>query len=314
MSALRIAMGATERSALQRPSARFRSARAAFEAYLRSKGIGVGKVVLLPAYIGWSAREGSGVMDPVRAVGAAPRFYRMTRSLEIDIEHLREQLYATQPSALVVIHFFGWPDPAWREAITLAAEHGVPVMEDEAHSWLSDVVGGVCGRSGEASIFSTHKLLPSGDGGELVANARYAESERCAAFAEADVAAPCHRADYDLTAIAARRVANAETVLRFAHAMEGISPLRLTIPPGVIPQTLPVVVRNASRDSIYFAMNEAGFGGTSLYHTLIDEISGTEFPDAHWLARRIFNLPVHQDAATSDLPAMMTKLAELLAP
>jgi dTDP-4-amino-4,6-dideoxygalactose transaminase len=313
MTAPRIPMGATIAHARRRPSARFPSARAGFEAYLRARGVGEGDRVLLPAFIGWSAREGSGVMDPVRAVGATPVFHRMTRTLEIDLAHLGAQLDAERPSVLVLIHYFGWPDAAWREAAALAHERGIPVVEDEAHAWLSDLVGGSCGDVGEACLFSTHKLLPTGNGGELVANPQLPTEVRDRAFALADQSGACPRADYDLRAIAAVRRSNAILTLRLLDTVPGVEPLRPGIPDGVIPQTLPIVVHGRPRDGLYFAMNEAGFGCTSLYHTMVDVIDDSTFPDARWLARRIFNLPVHQDADPASVEALVAHLRVLLA-
>ena len=61
----------------------FARARDAFQALLTRAGVPASGDVLLPAYVGWSRKEGSGVFDPVRAVGSRCRFYRVTRSLRI---------------------------------------------------------------------------------------------------------------------------------------------------------------------------------------------------------------------------------------
>ena len=43
-------------------------------------------------------------------------------------------------------------------------------VEDCAHAWLSDVIGGVCGRKGKYSFYSLHKLLPLIEGGLEISN------------------------------------------------------------------------------------------------------------------------------------------------
>ena len=59
-------------------------------------------------------------------------------------------------------------------------------------------------------------------------------------------------------------------------------------------------------------MNAAGFGVVGLYHTLVSELGEAEFPDSHWIARRVLNLPVHQDATPGSLEAMVSELARAL--
>ena len=58
-------------------------------------------------------------------------------------------------------------------------------------------------------------------------------------------------------------------------------------------------------------MNAAGFGVVSLYHTLIDQIPRDEFPDSVELSRTILNLPVHHEADTDSLAALVAELDRL---
>jgi len=57
--------------------------------------------VLLPAFIGWSPREGSGVFDPVRASSARAVFYDLNPDLTVDLASLERALVA-QPGGLLV--------------------------------------------------------------------------------------------------------------------------------------------------------------------------------------------------------------------
>lgn len=86
---------------------------------------------------------------------------------------------------------------------------------------------------------------------------------------------------------------------------------------GELFQTLPIRIKGAGhqravRDAIYDKMNQKGFGVVSLYHTLIDAIDPSEFPQSHELACSILNLPVHQDIDPKSLPGMVEALAEAL--
>ena len=290
----------------RRPYVTFRNARTAFRAFLQACHLTSADQVLLPAFIGWSAREGSGVFDPVTGLGLAHCFYRMDERLTIDLEHLRQLFKDGRVKVLVIIHYFGYVDPGYREAVALAREHGACVLEDEAHALFTDLVGGISGRLGDAAIFSLHKMLPVADGGLLVAN-------RTGGFKLDGLTADGEQTmlpwEYDLKAIADRRVANAG---RLATLLEPhgdlLEPLRPVLTAGEIPQTYPVLIHGISRDTLYQRMNDAGYGVVTLYHTMIEPISRDEFPGAHALSRRILNLPVHQDTDGEELGHMVAAL------
>lgn len=295
-----------------RPALHFQSARDAFAAYLRSRQVGSEDTVLLPAYIGWSSREGSGVFDPVLSVGCRYTFYRMTADLRIDLDHVAFQLRAARPKVAVIIHYFGYPDPGLADFIQLAREHEAQVLEDEAHALLTDWVGGLTGRWGDAAIISLHKLLPVRDGGLLLLN-RSSRSLMDQIQPVSDAEPRYRLVDYDFAAIAAARRRNAAALTKLLAPLEGqVDPLFPSLPAGVAPQTLPVVIKRASRDELYFRLNAAGFGVVSLYHTLIDAISPADFPESHWLAKRIMNLPTHQDLDSELLPSLIAQLSRLL--
>jgi dTDP-4-amino-4,6-dideoxygalactose transaminase len=292
----------------ERPFRSFPSARAAFRHFLsRTCSLSQGGV-LLPGYIGFSPREGSGVFDPVRELGLPFSFYRMRDTLEIDIEDLKRRLDADRPRVMLVIHYFGYADPASEEVIRLAKDRGVLVLEDEAHAMLTDLVAGKTGRMGEAAIFSYHKMLPVETGGALVVNphgdGRWLEEV-------ADDGLVASPTAFDLAGMAALRRRNASHLAGALESLKGRVDLLWNLPEDTVPQTLPVIVRAVSRDRLYERMNERGFGVVSLYHTMVDVIAEDEHPEAHALARRIMNLPVHQEAEIGDLDAMVVELDRL---
>lgn len=287
----------------------YQSAREAFRSILFALQIGTGKV-LLPAFIGWSPREGSGVFDPIASLGLDYAFYPLDNRLRIDIESLSTSLASGSIRVLVIIHYFGYVDPNYHEAIRLAREHNVFVLEDEAHAMLSDIVGGICGRLGDACIYSFHKMLPVGAGGAAVIN--NSESELAGALAQAEPA-PLPLWDFDVQRIAERRHRNSVVLHEVIGQLgEAAVPLFGAPQPGEIPQTYPILILKTGRDRIYHDMNEAGFGVVSLYHTMISEISPSTFPAARNVAAHIMNLPVHQDVSEESLLAMIRKLAECL--
>src|ERR1035438_5623165 len=111
----------------------FQAGRNAFRAILNAVQLSNGKV-LLPAYIGWAPREGSGVFDPIASLHLEYSFYALDERLRIDIDSLRTELASGCVRVLVIIHYFGYVDPCYEEAVKIAREHDAFVLEDEAHA------------------------------------------------------------------------------------------------------------------------------------------------------------------------------------
>lgn len=309
MSIPAIPKGATNVEAYRRTVLPFPSAREAFRAYLHSLDFSNDAVVLLPAFIGWSPNEGSGVFDPVSSLGLRSVFYRLDTQLQIDLNYLETVFRSRKVRVFVIIHYFGYVDPSAREAIRMARSFGAQVLEDEAHAMLTDLVDGGSGRSGDASIFSLHKILPVKSGGMLVMNsAREIEKPN-------GVGCDSHAIvlSYDLAGIAQQRKRNAERVHHLAQTLEPwLEPLWGLPGAQETPQSYPAIIKATSRDDIYFKMNSMNLGVTSLYHTMIPEITMEQFPESHRVSQQILNLPVHQDASSDDIDHMMTTLASVL--
>ncbi len=287
----------------------FRNARTALGAFLKAAAPRPNDQVLLPAYIGWSVREGSGVFDPVQELGLRFSLYRVDPRLRINLDDLEGALRSQRVRILLLIHYFGYIDPSYQQAVALARRYGALILEDEAHAMLTDLIGGGSGRLGDACIFSFHKLLPVAIGGSLVLN-----------HTDVPLSVPpepeCSNSlpwCYDLVTIARRRRYNAERLHGLLEPLaEHLEPLWGPPGPGEVPQTYPVLVRNVSRDRLYFAMNEAGFGVVSLYHMMIKPIADGPYAESVELSRKIMNLPVHQDVEPEDLERLVSRLGECL--
>ena len=307
---------AVEYTRYWRPSFPFSSARRAFQVLLESLGMTSKDKILLPAYIGWSPKEGSGVFDPILLTGVSVDFYRMTRTLEIDIEDLESKLNQPDVKVLVLIHYFGFPDKNAMLAAELARRRGIPVLEDEAHAMYSDWVGGCCGRWGDFCILSLHKMLPFRDGGLLVINHPKDRPGLINRMGGSDYTAPLANSplEYDLAGISAKRCENYRTLMALIVPLcETFEPLRGQLPEGVVPQTFPIIVKKGSRDRLYHSLNAKGYGVVSLYHTLISQIDSEKYPDSHWLSQRVCNLPIHQDVTADALERMVSTMTELAA-
>ena len=292
---------------VRRECRHFPNARGAFKAVLRETARG-GKV-LLPSYIGYSAREGSGVFDPIEELALPYSFYTVNEKLEIDLDFLASALQRECPTVFVIVHYFGYTDPFYVEAVSMARRAGALIIEDEAHSMLTDLCGGCSGRLGDYSIFSVHKMLPVAIGGILLgAPGRPGALNRILSQTE-----PLSFWEFDLQSISKKRRENAQVLERLLTPLcEHVRPLWTELRDLQVPQTYPVVIRSASRDKLYHQMNTAGFGVVSLYHTLIPQVSTLEFPCSHQLSRTILNLPIHQETGPEQLEAMVACLGSFL--
>jgi hypothetical protein len=116
--------------------------------------------VLLPAAVP------AGVPGAVRAAGAEPRFYRVRGDLQPAYADLLRRA-DRDTDALVVVHYFGVPQPRTDDLLALADAAGVPVVEDNSHAALSRRNGRLLGTEGTVGFTSLHKTLPVPNGAVL---------------------------------------------------------------------------------------------------------------------------------------------------
>jgi dTDP-4-amino-4,6-dideoxygalactose transaminase len=259
--------------------------------------------LLLPSYIGWSPREGSGIFDSVLKSKVNFDFYTMSKDLHIDFEVLKNKLSKDKNQLVLLVHYFGFPDPKYSEITNWLLKNKIAFVEDCAHALYSDYIGGSCGRKGRFSFYSLHKMLPMETGGMYLSNSGESFNYN------SDLFFPVM--EYDLKSIYDIRRENYHKLQGLLKGIKGIKPLHPALPDGVCPQTFPVLVEK-DRDLIYSEMNKNGFGLVSLYHTMISEITPEVYPDSHFIAKHITNLPLHQEVDSSQFEDMITLLKKYI--
>ena len=301
---MRVGKGATDPKHFHHRALFYRAAREGFRDLLDHFLTDDRRDVLLPAFIGWSPREGSGVFDPVRASAARPVFYNLNPDLTVDLISLARALELHPGGMLVVLHYFGRTEPQMAAIRDLAERNDTLLVEDLAHGFYSWAIGGGAGRWGTVSLFSLHKMLPRGDGGMMV----YRDPAILTGQRETAPELARFLLDYDWASIAARRRANFEDIAeRLRVSPRNGSDFTFLWPEcatGDVPQTLPIRILRGDRDTVYHRMNADGFGMVSLYHTLIEEVRES-FPDLVALSRTIINFPVHQDVDPDAIEALV---------
>ena len=136
---------------------------AALDISLEALEIGPGDEVILPSFTIISC------LNHILRSGATPVFVDSRKdSWNIDSESVRNAI-STRTKAIIVVHIYGLPADI-DEVCLIAAEHGVPVIEDSAEAHGQHLQGKPLGSWGEISTFSfySNKLITTGEGGMVL--------------------------------------------------------------------------------------------------------------------------------------------------
>lgn len=279
-------------------------ARSAIELYLRNLEIPRLRV-LVPAYYGFSPRDGSGIWDPLARLGATTSHYRLDRHLTIDVSDLERKLESESPHVVIVVHYFGWPDPRVSQVVELTKRYAVRLLEDEAHSLLTCLARNGSGIFGEASAISINKSFNE-PGGLLIYN-------DCSEAAPAAGEFVSELTTLDLANEAGRRRRDAHQLM---DAITGsgapLKLLRTDLPSTVVPHNIPVLVPRYARQTVYETLNAAGFPVACLYYRLGPGIDPEHFIDSRWLSERLVNLPLKHPVADERLVEMINLLSRVV--
>ena len=278
------------------------SARAAMTHILSVKKATGPRGILLPAYIGLSKIEGSGVFDPVRKTGIAYAFYRVNERLMPDLDALEAQLKTGNFQLLFLIHYFGCPQVETDSFIRLCHRYEVRVIEDCAHTLLGGLSGKRLGTFGDYAIFSIHKNTATVDGGFYLDHRGDLPDVPQDENFRIDPASLEMFANTDVLGASQQRLRNYGKVSGWVGQLhgQGLALFFDRIPEGAVPLNCPVIVADGKREALYFKLVENDIFPTALYHTLIPEISRAEFPQSHHVANNILNLPTHADISDAD--------------
>lgn len=260
--------------------------------------------IYIPGYIGWSPKEGSGIFDPLNAIPNLKRhYYKMKRSLKVDLENLKKQL--VDRSVVLVVNYFGFRDPRLTEIIDFVHNKDCIVIEDNAHGFYTYFCKGSTGA--DITVFSLHKMFPFTQGGGMII-----EKGQFSQLHNLEEPVQFNPFRYNYNEIAKVRIENYRCLLSIAENFRDyFEPLRDAVFLGSnVPQTFPIIIKRGDRNSIYEIMNTAGYGVVSLYHTMIEELRTDEHSEALWLSKRIMNLPIHQDVDKVMYGQMIDKLIE----
>lgn len=118
--------------------------------------------VLLPAYICDITAE------PFYELGIQTRFYRVLTNLQPDITDIKTRI-DRKTKAIMVVNYFGFPQRL-DEIQNICKEHGLTLIEDNAHGFLSRKNSQLLGTFGDIGFSSIWKVLPAPNGAALFVN------------------------------------------------------------------------------------------------------------------------------------------------
>ncbi len=291
------------------------SARAAWSTLLGGLKFDGEQSILLPAYIGITEREGSGIVDPVNELAVPHSFYPLGPRLEIDPEDMEQRLASGRHPLLLIVHYFGLVHGDLARLRDLCRRSGTLLVEDCAHvTSLTEDIGVIDapGSVGDAAFYSIHKAIAVDQGGILRFNGP--------AFPRTtpDPSVACPPAVLgqllrtDMPSVARLRRRNYQWLCRRLADVEGLS-IAYPDPGPLVPHDFPVLIRDGFREKLYFMLLDEGLPTIALYYRLIEEIDRGQFPLSYDFSAAILNLPVHQDIRIQDLAHLADRLEVLLA-
>ena len=289
------------------------AARVGLRHLLQNLHVDKNKFILLPSYIGYSYREGSGVLDPIEECGLNYAFYKVNDDLSADLEDLWDKMSLHKTFAIVIIHYFGIVQSDIIAIKNICSKRGIYVVEDCAHCLKSSYKGIPLGDFGDFSIFSIHKILPTLGGGILKVNRRdislpLVEDTDKIAFQALEIYSSSQHDN-----ISSIRTVNYKLLVRLLSDVVGIRILYPELDEGIVPMNLPILIESKSRHSLYQALLNEGVETMALYYELVDSIKESEFPYSYEISRKILNLPIHQDLSEKDIYSIANKLCKILA-
>jgi len=290
------------------------SARTSFSYLLKLIKFKKEELLLIPSYIGYTDREGSGVLDPVIANNINYKFYPLLDDLKVDISAIEKLIQSNNVKALLLIHYFGFSYCDINKIKSLCNDYDVLLIEDCAHTLYSKVNQNVLGEIGDFSFYSLHKVLPTETGGILRINNKRYQSEKVKIDKKDSIGSSLlltylrHDSEKSITVIQS----NYNFLSKELSKINGLRPMFPILPKGVVPMNLPVYIEAISREDFYFKMINKGVTLTSLYYRLVDSIDKTEFPISHEISKKIINFPINQDISIDEMVLIVDLVKRVL--
>ena len=267
--------------------------------------------MLLPAYVGITDREGSGISDPIENTRTPYSLYTVDERLQPELSELEKMIATGRHPLLLVVHYFGIVHADLARLREICDRYQTVLVEDCAHvPWPLHNTSGP-GSSGHAAFYSLHKSVAVPTGGILRLN----DSEMALPQPEGTDRCDCTSLEQfirtDMEKVASKRRRNYQWLVDRLAGVEGITVMYPDIG-DFVPHDFPMLVHDGLREKLYFELMKENVPTIALYYRLIAAITPSEFPTSHMLSQNILNLPVHQDTDEADLELLVTRMTDIL--
>jgi dTDP-4-amino-4,6-dideoxygalactose transaminase len=266
---------------------------------------------LLPSYIGFTEREGSGIFDPVEATESDYSFYNIKNDLSVDVNLLESLIKTKKFNILLLVHYFGFCRNDLDKIKNICESNNIIFVEDCAHAFHLGLQKESLGVFGDFSFYSVHKYLPVNNGGILKNISKKIAlldlpKENQISF---EAALQLLKADYK--SIMKKRRSNFNLYKQKLSEVEGLE-IMYDLKNDEIPQSFPVRINNKQREPLYFHLMNKDMPTIALYYRLIDELTVDEYPLSHKISEEILNLPLHQDTTDQDIEMIVEEIKKFL--
>jgi dTDP-4-amino-4,6-dideoxygalactose transaminase len=256
--------------------------------------------VLLPAYIGITDREGSGIYDPISKLNLPHDFYLLNNDLSISKDEIERCISKNKYDLILLVHYFGFKINNIEEIVSLCKKHNLIVVEDCAHLYSYNLsVFTDAGSFGDYVFYSLHKNFPFKNGGLVVQNHMNLVTLSTNEIQFEDKLS-YQLLQYDAEKIASKRQENYKILDAEIKGIEGVYPLR-SLTQKDIPHTYPIIVENDLRERLYFWLVEKNMTVIALYYRLIVPLNEDKYDEMQKISNSILNLPIHQDINKNDI-------------
>ncbi len=265
--------------------------------------------ILLPAYIGFTDREGSGIFDPVESTAAKFGFYKVNEDLSIDYDNLQHLIANNTFNVLLVVHYFGFCRNDLPKLKQICEDNNIILVEDCAHAYHLGQKKEGLGVDGDFSFYSVHKYLPVQSGGILKNISAKLKTLPVPEQDKMEEQVLFQLLKSNIVSIADKRRHNFQLYYDKLSEVNGID-IMYNLKDDEIPQTFPILVKNNQREALYFYLMERELPTTALYYRLIDHLVAQEFPISFRISNEILNLPVHQDVNDKDIYDLVSAIGQ----
>jgi hypothetical protein len=275
-----------------------KSARSAFLHILR-KERDAGRTLLLPAYIGLNAYEGSGVFDVVQISRIPYEFYEVDHQLAPVMNSLPKEV--EKPYLLLLIHYFGIAPYNFQQILDYCQQGNRKLVEDCAHTLNGPSGHQALGTFGDYAFHSIHKVIPTTDGGLLIDNTGQSNFNVDASEEGIMTDTIEQFCNSDFEQIAEKRRLNYLYWLGVFPSHPDLLPIYSKLEDGIVPLNFPIRVLKNLRENLYFHLMDQDAPTCALYYKMIPQIDPKAFPVSYEICSQILNLPTHQDTSTEDI-------------